>query len=130
MLAGLAADFGAVYAGPDSLMLEAGPMALKRAFANLLENALAYGGKAYVTLTDSRPNATIVIDDDGPGIPEAELERVFAPFYRVERSRNRETGGVGLGLAVARSAIRAHGGDIVLTNRTEGGLRATVTLPV
>ena len=71
-----------------------------------------------------------ILDDDGPGIPETEMEKVFAPFYRVEASRNRETGGTGLGLAVARSAVRAHGGDIALANRPEGGLRITVTLPV
>jgi signal transduction histidine kinase len=130
LLAGLAADFGAVYSGPERMMIQAGPMALKRAFANLLENAQAYAGDAQVTLTDEVSKVRITVDDDGPGIPEGELERVFAPFYRLERSRNRETGGTGLGLAVARSAIRAHGGDIHLANRPEGGLRATVVLPV
>ncbi|HEY1722816.1 MAG TPA: ATP-binding protein [Magnetospirillaceae bacterium] len=130
MLAGLAADFGAVYAGPDRLMLEAGPMGLKRAFANLLENAQAYAGDAHVTLSETSSGALILVEDNGPGIPPSELERVFAPFYRLERSRNRETGGTGLGLAVARSAIRSHGGDIVLSNRPDGGLRASVTLPV
>ncbi len=129
MLAGLAADFGAIYAGPERLMIQAGPTAMKRAFANLLENAQAYGGDAHVTVTDSSTTILVQIEDNGPGIPPTELERVFAPFYRLERSRNRETGGTGLGLAVARSAIRAHGGDIVLSNRPEGGLRAAVTLP-
>ena len=69
------------------------------------------------------------IDDTGPGIPEAEFEKVFAPFYRLERSRSRDTGGVGLGLATARTVVRGHGGDIALANRPEGGLRVTVTLP-
>jgi signal transduction histidine kinase len=72
----------------------------------------------------------VSIDDDGPGIPVPELERVFAPFYRLESSRNRETGGTGLGLAVARSAIRANGGDVTLINRAQGGLSALVTLPL
>jgi signal transduction histidine kinase len=71
----------------------------------------------------------IVIDDDGPGIPEAELERVFDPFVRLEGSRSRETGGAGLGLAIARSIVRAHGGDVLLARRPEGGLRATIALP-
>ena len=71
----------------------------------------------------------IVIEDEGPGIPEEELERVFAPFYRLETSRNRATGGTGLGLAIARSAVRAHGGDITLSNRKGGGLRVEVSFP-
>jgi signal transduction histidine kinase len=71
----------------------------------------------------------ITIDDTGPGLPEEELERVFAPFYRVERSRNRATGGVGLGLTVARMVIQRQGGSIALANRAEGGLRQTVILP-
>ncbi len=129
MLNGLASDFGATYSGPDRLVIQAGPMALKRAFANLLENAQAYAGDARVSLAEAHDGVEIVIDDDGPGIPEAERERVFAPFYRIEHSRNRETGGAGLGLAVARSALRAHGGDIALTNRPEGGLRITITVP-
>ena len=129
MLASLAADFGAVYSGPDRLMLQAGPVGLKRAFANLLENAQAYAGDAHVTLSETRAGVEVTVEDEGPGIPDGELEQVFAPFYRLEHSRNRETGGTGLGLAVARSAIRAHGGDIRLANRPSGGLRAAITLP-
>ena len=72
----------------------------------------------------------MTIDDDGPGIPEAELPRVFQPFYRVEDSRNRETGGTGLGLAIAQSIMQAHGGELSLANRRGGGLRARITLPV
>ena len=71
----------------------------------------------------------IVVDDDGPGIPEADRERVFDPFVRLEGSRSRETGGVGLGLSIARSIVRSHGGDVTLQNRAEGGLRAIVELP-
>jgi signal transduction histidine kinase len=74
--------------------------------------------------------ALIIIDDDGPGIAEAELERVFDPFVRLEGSRSRETGGAGLGLAIARSIARAHGGDVKLRNREGGGLCAVLSLPV
>ncbi len=71
-----------------------------------------------------------MVDDDGPGIPTEERENVFAPFYRLERSRNRDTGGVGLGLAVARTVAREHGGDVTLANIDGGGLRARLELPV
>jgi hypothetical protein len=73
---------------------------------------------------------SVTIEDDGPGIPPEEIDRVFEPFHRLEQSRNRETGGVGLGLPIARNMLRAHGGDVVLKNRPEGGLKAIVTLPV
>jgi signal transduction histidine kinase len=73
---------------------------------------------------------TIAVEDDGPGIPLQELDRAFEPFHRGEPSRNRETGGVGLGLPIARNIFRAHGGDVTLANRPTGGLRATATLPV
>ena len=100
-----------------------------RAFANLLGHAINYGERARLTVED-RPDAIVVwIDDDGPGIPEELCEEVFKPFRRLEASRSRETGGTGLGLTVARTIIRAHGGDISLRNRTEGGLHVEVTLP-
>lgn len=102
---------------------------LKRALANLITNAVRYGQAARIRVA-GRPGALeIVIDDDGPGIPEAELAKVFEPFYRLESSRNAETGGMGLGLAIARAIIGNHGGDILLMNRPGGGLRAVVTLP-
>ncbi len=72
----------------------------------------------------------ITIDDEGPGIPQDELAQVFQPFYRVEGSRNRETGGIGLGLAIALAVVQAHGGLLTLSNRPEGGLRARIELPV
>ena len=78
---------------------------------------------------DSQHELRIVVADDGPGIPEAELTRVFEPFYRVEGSRSRETGGVGLGLSVVRDIARAHGGELTLRNRPGGGLEAVLTLP-
>jgi signal transduction histidine kinase len=102
---------------------------MKRLFANLIDNALRYGGHVTVSASNDPESLQIYIDDRGPGIPESERENVFRPFFRLEKSRNKRTGGIGLGLATARSIARAHGGDIVLTNRPEGGLRATVTLP-
>ena len=72
----------------------------------------------------------IDIDDEGPGIPEAELSRVLEPFYRIEESRSRETGGVGLGLAITQSIVQAHGGTLTLSNRPTGGLRASIALPL
>ncbi len=122
------------YDGPDHLPVRVRPIALKRALTNLISNAAAYGGGAHATLAPPWPAGrdavvTLCIDDDGPGIPEHEIESVFLPFHRLEQSRNRETGGVGLGLPIARNILRAHGGDVVLSNRTEGGVRATVTLP-
>ncbi len=106
------------------------PLALKRAIGNLIDNASFYGTRARVRVERGDDDVRIVIDDDGPGIPEAELERVFDPFVRLEGSRSRDTGGAGLGLAIARSVARAHGGDVRLENRAGGGLRALVSLPV
>jgi signal transduction histidine kinase len=119
------------YAGPEHLAIAARPLALKRALTNLVTNALKYGGAARVTLTPPAKSVVrIFVDDDGPGIPAAEMANVFEPFHRLETSRNRETGGSGLGLSIARNILRAHGGDITLTNRESGGLRATITLPL
>lgn len=124
----------AVYDGPAHMVAEGRPVALRRALANLMDNAIKYGGGFTVRLEGgtegSGRNALIHIDDDGPGIPETEFEKVFAPFYRLERSRSRDTGGVGLGLSTARSIVRGHGGDVTLSNRSGGGLRATATLPL
>ncbi|MEN0073758.1 MAG: ATP-binding protein [Paracraurococcus sp.] len=120
------------YRGPERLTAPARPVALKRAIANLVGNALAYGGAARLGLSPpegpGRP-IRLAVEDDGPGIPPEELEAVFQPFRRLETSRNRETGGTGLGLPIARNIFRAHGGDVVLRNRPEGGLAALATLP-
>ena len=105
------------------------PVALRRAFRNLLENAAAYGIRATARITRDDAGLRVVIEDEGPGIPEADLERVFEPFVRLEESRSRDTGGTGLGLAIARTIVRGHGGDIRLENCEGGGLRATVALP-
>ncbi len=101
---------------------------LKRAVRNLIENAVRYGERARVSLRANAAVINIAIEDDGPGIPADTIERAFAPFFRLEDSRNRETGGIGLGLSIARDIVRHHGGDIVLAN-TGTGLRATITLP-
>lgn len=119
------------YDGPSHLTVRLRSLAMKRALTNLISNALAYGGSAKVRLdVPTGGLVTVTIEDDGPGLPPEELERVFEPFYRVEGSRNRETGGTGLGLPIARDIVRAHGGDVVLTNRPGGGLLARVSLPV
>jgi hypothetical protein len=118
------------YEGPEHLTVKARPMALKRALANLVGNAVAYGNAARLRLAQAAPGQLrIAIEDDGPGVPEDELEGVFQPFRRLETSRNRETGGTGLGLPIARNILRAHGGDVVLRNRDGGGLTALATLP-
>lgn len=115
--------------GPDHLTVPVRSLALKRALANLVGNALKYGEAAHITLATAPGLVTITVEDEGPGLAPEEIERVFQPFYRVEASRNRETGGTGLGLPIARNILRAHGGDVTLANRAGGGLRATVTLP-
>ncbi len=115
--------------GGGPLCYSGQPVALRRGFGNLIDNAVKYGHRARVCLSIGADGITVTVDDDGPGLPEDELERVFKPFYRVEQSRSRDTGGTGLGLSVARTVLRAHGGDVVLANRPEGGLRAIVTLP-
>jgi signal transduction histidine kinase len=102
--------------------------ALQRCLTNLIENAVRYGKRASVALEDSADELRIRIRDEGPGIPEAALERVFEPFYRLEASRSRATGGTGLGLAIARTIARAHGGDVTLRNADGGGLEALLTL--
>lgn len=114
---------------PGGVPWEGRSLALKRALRNLLENAVNYGGHAEIRVAMTLLDITITVEDGGPGIADEEIEKVFTPFYRLERSRSRDTGGVGLGLAVARAVIREHGGDITLSNRHEGGLRQTVVLP-
>lgn len=104
------------------------PDGLRRAARNLIENALRYGGEARVQVDEKPSMVQIVIEDSGPGIAEEDFERVFEPFFRLESSRNRETGGVGLGLSIARATVRHHGGDITLS-RMPRGLRATIALP-
>ena len=107
----------------------ADPQALRRCLENLIENALRYGGGAEIEVTDSSDRLHIAVIDRGPGIPESELERVFEPFYRLDGSRNMDSGGTGLGLSIARNTARWHGGDVTLSNAPGGGLVAALVLP-
>jgi signal transduction histidine kinase len=102
---------------------------LKRCLSNLIDNAVAYGGRGDIEVDDTPERLIVRVCDAGPGIPESELEKVFEPFYRLESSRNRSTGGTGLGLTIARNIAQTHGGDISLSNRQEGGLQAVLALP-
>jgi signal transduction histidine kinase len=113
----------------EPIVYECRPIALKRAVTNLIDNAAKYGKSARATLKVTPKTIEIVIDDEGPGIPLPELSHVLEPFYRVENSRSRETGGVGLGLAIAQSIVQSHGGELALSNRPAGGLRASIRLP-
>jgi two-component system, OmpR family, sensor kinase len=113
----------------ESVVVQGDSLALKRLFSNLIDNAVKFGGLARVRLQQEGAAAVVEVEDDGPGLPEDELEAVFEPFRRAEPSRSRDTGGIGLGLTAARTIARAHGGDIVLANRRGGGLLARVMLP-
>ena len=114
----------------NSIGVRLRPQSARRALRNIIENAQRYGGGAEVTFRHDAEHVQIRVADNGPGIPDAELEQVFEPFFRLEKSRSRETGGTGLGLSIARTIVRAHGGDVTLSNRAEGGLLVTVTLPL
>ncbi|WOB50550.1 ATP-binding protein [Xanthomonas hydrangeae] len=126
-----ATDIGAeaeLLPGPE-ITLDGDPLALRRAVMNLLENALKYGKRARLQLQRDGEDGVLWIDDDGPGIDPTQREQLLLPFVRGESSRNRDTGGIGLGLSVAHSIVLAHGGDLRLDNRAGGGLRVTVRLP-
>ncbi|HEU4776566.1 MAG TPA: ATP-binding protein [Telluria sp.] len=105
------------------------PMALRRCLVNLIDNAVKYGQRALVTVDAVSGSARIRIRDTGPGIAPGELARVFEPFYRVETSRSRESGGTGLGLTIARNIAEQHGGSLALANHPDGGLEVTLVLP-
>lgn len=115
-------------AGPETLDIPARPDSLRRCLANLVGNAARHGGHVWVTVTAGR-SIDIIIDDDGPGIPEASREAVFQPFFRLDTSRNAETGGSGLGLTIARDTMLSHGGALTLETSPQGGLRARCSLP-
>lgn len=125
-------DLGGVvaYHGPDRLELETRPLKLKRLVRNLVQNASRYGGDVVVSLDSGPDQMVIVIEDDGPGIPEDQIDAVFEPFRRLDLARGKEAGGTGLGLAIARRLAHTLGGTITLRNKTEGGLSATVRLKV
>ena len=105
------------------------PIAMRRCLANLIQNAARYGSCVRVRATSNHGQVWIAIDDDGPGIPVEQRAAVFKPFYRLDASRSHETGGVGLGLTIARDIVLGHGGDIELTDGPEGGLRVLIRLP-
>jgi signal transduction histidine kinase len=123
------AGLAVTMAPADELIYECQAEALKRAITNLLDNAIKYGKSAHIGMETTPKTIEIIVDDEGPGIPEQELTRVLQPFYRLDTSRSAETGGSGLGLAIAQSIAEAHGGRLSLANRHEGGLRAVITLP-
>jgi len=112
------------------ITVEGVPLALRRLATNLVDNAVKYGERARLQLRADKDHCFLEIDDDGPGIPEQLQEQVFEPFFRLEASRNRDTGGIGLGLASVRAIVMDHGGEITLGNRKGGGLRVVVSLPV
>ena len=104
--------------------------ALKRAITNIIANAFNYGKNIAVALESNNNKLEITVDDDGPGIPADKREDVFKAFYRLDESRNKETGGVGLGLSIARDIITSHGGKIELTDSELGGLRVLISIPL
>ncbi|CAN7585548.1 ATP-binding protein [Mesorhizobium sp. LjNodule214] len=115
---------------PRGLICIARPVALKRCVTNLVQNAATYGKKAHLSLERSQDTITLAIRDEGPGIPQAQLDTVFGSFVRIEQSRNRQTGGLGLGLTIARNIARAAGGEISLSNHPGGGLLTELRLPL
>lgn len=117
-------------AASQHIVIDARLIGLKRAFTNLVSNAVRFGTKVTVAAVATDRNVTVSVEDDGPGIPQDQLTAVLEPFVRLEHSRNRETGGVGLGLTIAKSHIEADGGKLVLSNRPEGGMRVAATVPL
>jgi signal transduction histidine kinase len=117
-------------ARPRGMICMARPVALKRCVNNLVQNAVTYGKKAHLSLRQSDGTITLVIRDEGPGIPQAQLDQVFGSFVRLEQSRNRQTGGLGLGLTIARNIARAAGGEVHLSNHPGGGLLTELCLPL
>ncbi|MHC8409715.1 sensor histidine kinase [Pseudomonas sp. Hz4] len=122
--------FEIAFSGSLRMVYFGRPLGLKRVVTNLLDNALKYGTEPAVKLIAHAGEVRIKVLDRGPGIPESSLEQVFAPFFRLEGSRNKSTGGVGLGLSAARAIVLEHGGELKLRNRSIGGLQALVVLPV
>lgn len=114
---------------PEECILPLRPDAMRRCLGNLLDNARRYGSHIWVTAIPVRDGAAILVDDDGPGIPAGERENVFRPFFRLDASRNPLTGGVGLGLTIARDVARGHGGELTLEDSPQGGLRVRLYLP-
>ena len=114
---------------PERLVYHCRPTGIRRLFSNVIDNAVKYAPSAHIELRHQEGWLELIVTDTGPGIPDALLDQVFRPFFRVESSRNRETGGMGLGLSVVRSTALLHGGDVTLENVTPQGLKVTVRLP-
>lgn len=134
LLESMAADAAEVHqpvsvSGALSGLIYARPQALKRCLENLITNAVRYGGRADIRVQDRGMQVEVRVRDHGPGIPAGELEKVFEPYYRLENSRSRESGGTGLGLGIARNIAEVHGGTLSLCNHPEGGLEAVLVLP-
>lgn len=110
-------------------VIRARPYTLTRAIRNIVENAARHGGGAEVHIDKTDTEFLVIVEDSGPGIPETHIDDVFTPFMRVDDARNQDSGGMGLGLGIARTIVRGHGGEIELSNRAEGGLRAVIRLP-
>ncbi|HWK52031.1 MAG TPA: ATP-binding protein, partial [Steroidobacter sp.] len=117
------------YFGPEHCDARFRLVEFKRALSNLTNNAVQYGNRAFVHLIEEPHQIRIRVEDDGPGIPEADLERVLVPFQRLDPARQRNTSGVGLGIPIAVRAVAAAGGKLRLSNRPEGGLCAEIALP-
>ncbi len=118
------------YSGAEEAVTQVRPAGLRRVLGNLIDNALRYGGRADVEVQLTGGDVRITIDDAGPGIPKGLMDDVFQPFFRVDASRSKHTGGTGLGLYIARDLTLRQGGSLALANRAEGGLRVVVSLPV
>lgn len=124
------ADATVIFApAKDLAPIRCRPIAVKRALRNLIDNAVRFGTSVDVRIETTGDKVVLVILDDGPGMKDADLDRAFDPFVRLDPARGRDTGGVGLGLSISRSLARSHGGDVRLLNRPEGGLRAELILP-
>lgn len=118
----------ASYAGPESLLVEVRPLSMKRAFSNVLQNAILYGGRGDISLQSDGKQVTLAIEDNGPGIAETDMQNVLEPFYRLDTARARNTAGLGLGLTIVNQIVQREGGVLTLHNRAEGGLRVEISL--
>jgi signal transduction histidine kinase len=127
-----AADHGADarYSGEPGVEIMARAVSIRRALSNLIENALHYGGNVRVAVTREGGSAQVMVEDDGPGIPEDRIANALQPFVRLDSARARDTAGMGLGLPIVQRSVALEGGTLDLRNRAQGGLRATIRLPL
>ena len=118
-----------IISNKDEIKLEGRPIALRRSFENIINNGLTYGNNIFVNIQKGNNRALIIIEDDGPGIPEDQYKNVFKPFFRLDKSRSLNQSGVGLGLAIVEDIINSHGGSIQLGKSKFGGLLVKISLP-